>query len=198
MVSDTELQDLRELLKQRDDEISVLLKMLKQEKRRAAHAEATLEQSGVQYSAVTSPILGRTSPMQLGPDCPPIGCPSPVYGGSKTLEGRELNSRTEWSPREHTSQGGRSPSENTTQGGKSHRKHTSQEDRSHREHNSKGGRLHRENASQGGMTDREEGKGVRLSNDRGPNYAATVQSKDSAEWKAAMKVGAFKSVQFSL
>lgn len=63
--SDTELQRLRDLLKQRDDEINILLKMLKQEKRRALEAEVALKDAGVNnWKRSSSPILGRTSPMQ--------------------------------------------------------------------------------------------------------------------------------------
>ena len=64
-VSDAELQRLRELLKQRDDEINILLKMLKQEKRRALEAEVALKDAGVDtWKRSNSPILGRTSPLQ--------------------------------------------------------------------------------------------------------------------------------------
>lgn len=62
VATDKELQRLRELLKQRDDEINVLLKMLKQEKRRAAEGEAALKEAGLPPLRPISPILGRTSP----------------------------------------------------------------------------------------------------------------------------------------
>ena len=67
MTSDAELQRLRDLLQQRDDEINVLLKMLKQEKRRAAEAEAALKDAGVAVDKgrPPSPVLGRTSPIQV-------------------------------------------------------------------------------------------------------------------------------------
>ena len=69
-----ELQRLQELLSQRDDEINILLKMLKQEKRRAAEAEAMLKTNATSTTSTTelagrirpqSPLLGRTSPLQL-------------------------------------------------------------------------------------------------------------------------------------
>ena len=67
VTSDAELQRLRDLLQQRDDEINVLLKMLKQEKRRAAEAEAALKDAGmaIDKRRPLSPVLGRTSPIQV-------------------------------------------------------------------------------------------------------------------------------------
>lgn len=141
-VSDAELQNLRDLLKQRDDEISILLKMLKQEKRRAANAEATLKQSGIEYTKPSSPILGRTSPLQLEPGTAPLGVPSPVHAGSE----------------------------------------------GHQE------KVRRETLSQTGSLEREDEEQKRLSGvpqDRGHNYISNTQSRESAEWKAAMKAGVF-------
>ena len=67
VTSDAELQRLRELLQQRDDEINVLLKMLKQERRRAREAELALKEAGVAVDRKRppSPILGRTSPLEV-------------------------------------------------------------------------------------------------------------------------------------
>ena len=67
VTSDAELQQLRELLQQRDDEINVLLKILKQERRRANEAESALKEAGVavERKRPLSPILGRTSPLQV-------------------------------------------------------------------------------------------------------------------------------------
>ena len=67
VISDGELQQLRELLQQRDDEINVLLKILKQERRRANEAESALKEAGlsVEKRRPSSPILGRTSPLQV-------------------------------------------------------------------------------------------------------------------------------------
>lgn len=67
VMSDTELQMLKELLKQRNDEINVLLKMLKQERRRANEAESTLKDAGLamEKKRPPSPILGRTSPLSV-------------------------------------------------------------------------------------------------------------------------------------
>lgn len=67
VMSDGELQQLRELLQQRDDEINVLLKILKQERRRANEAESALKEAGlsVERKRPPSPILGRTSPLQM-------------------------------------------------------------------------------------------------------------------------------------
>eukprot|EP00731_Ephydatia_muelleri_P027714 Em0019g587a len=69
VANDKELQRLRDLLKQRDEEImtltevpDVLLKMLKQEKRRAAEGEVALKEAGLPPLRSISPILGRTSP----------------------------------------------------------------------------------------------------------------------------------------
>lgn len=81
MDTNGELLQLRDLLQQRDDEISVLLKMLKQEKRRAADAEASLKKSGGAPIKPSSPIMGRTSPLQLEPGAPPLGLPSPSQRG---------------------------------------------------------------------------------------------------------------------
>ena len=65
VMSDAELQQLRELLQQRDNEINVLLKILKQERRRANEAESALKEAGlaVERKRPPSPILGRTSPL---------------------------------------------------------------------------------------------------------------------------------------
>ena len=60
-------QDLRDLLRQRDDEISVLLKILKQEKRKTADAEASLKRSGGQQMSPSTTILDQTGPVQLEP-----------------------------------------------------------------------------------------------------------------------------------
>ena len=128
-VSDAELQKLRDLLKQRDDEISVLLKMLKQEKRRAAGAEATLKRSGVQHTKSSSPILGRTSPLQVQPGTPPLGAPSLVH--------------------------------------KDHQENV-------REPQSQEGRFDRRNKEQRGVQ-------------RYRGYVSSTQSRDSIEWRAAMK-----------
>ena len=68
VTSDSEVQRLRDLLQQRDDEINVLLKMLKQERRRAAEAELALKEAGgadLSKKRPPSPILGRTSPIQV-------------------------------------------------------------------------------------------------------------------------------------
>ena len=67
VISDGELQQLRELLQQRDDEINVLLKILKQERRRANEAESALKEAGlsVEKRRPSSPILGRTSPLRV-------------------------------------------------------------------------------------------------------------------------------------
>ena len=67
VASDGELQQLRELLQQRDDEINVLLKILKQERRRANEAESALKEAGlsVEKRRPPSPILGRTSPLRV-------------------------------------------------------------------------------------------------------------------------------------
>ena len=67
VTSDAELQQLRELLQQRDDEINILLKILKQERRRANEAESALKETGlaVERKRPPSPILGRTSPLQV-------------------------------------------------------------------------------------------------------------------------------------
>jgi hypothetical protein len=67
VISDGELQELRELLQQRDDEINVLLKILKQERRRANEAESALKEAGlsVERKRPPSPILGRTSPLRV-------------------------------------------------------------------------------------------------------------------------------------
>ena len=67
VTSDLELQRLRDLLQQRDDEINVLLKMLKQERRRAGEAEVALKEAGLSLDkkSRSSPILGRTSPIQV-------------------------------------------------------------------------------------------------------------------------------------
>ncbi len=67
VISDGELQELRELLRQRDDEINVLLKILKQERRRANEAESALKEAGlsVERKRPPSPILGRTSPLRV-------------------------------------------------------------------------------------------------------------------------------------
>ena len=67
VTSDTELQQLRELLQQRDDEINVLLKILKQERQRANEAELALKEAGVsmERKRPPSPILGRTSPLRV-------------------------------------------------------------------------------------------------------------------------------------
>lgn len=67
VMSDGELQQLRELLQQRDDEINVLLKILKQERQRANEAESALKEAGlsVERKRPPSPILGRTSPLRV-------------------------------------------------------------------------------------------------------------------------------------
>ena len=67
VTSDAELQQLRELLQQRDDEINVLLKILKQERRRANEAESALKEASlaVERKRPPSPILGRTSPLRV-------------------------------------------------------------------------------------------------------------------------------------
>ena len=103
VVSDSELQRLRDLLKQRDDEISVLLKMLKQEKRRAADAEASLQRSGGQPIKPSSPILGRTSPLQLEARAPPPRGTSPTHTDGRgdreergVVDSRQSQDSTEW------------------------------------------------------------------------------------------------------
>ncbi|XP_064403567.1 kinesin-like protein KIF6 isoform X2 [Halichondria panicea] len=67
VVSNTGLLGLRDLLRQRDDEISVLLKILKQEKRKTADAEASLKRSGSQQMRPSSTILDPIGPVQLEP-----------------------------------------------------------------------------------------------------------------------------------
>lgn len=68
VVSNTGLLGLRDLLRQRDDEISVLLKILKQEKRKTADAEASLKRSGSQQMRPSSTILDPIGPVQLEPE----------------------------------------------------------------------------------------------------------------------------------
>lgn len=65
--SDAELEQLRELLQQRDDEINVLLKILKQERQRANEAESALKEAGLsmERKRPPSPILGQTSPLRV-------------------------------------------------------------------------------------------------------------------------------------
>lgn len=60
--------------------------MLKQEKRRAADAEATLKRSGVKYTKSTSPILGRTSPLHIEPGTTPLGAHSPIRAHSENRQ----------------------------------------------------------------------------------------------------------------
>ncbi len=65
IASRSELHKFTDLLKQRDDEISVLLKMLKQEKRRAAEAESCLKKFENPPIQPPNPILGKRSPANL-------------------------------------------------------------------------------------------------------------------------------------
>ena len=63
----------------------ILLKMLKQERRRAAEAEATLQGAGVEPKRAPSPIMGSTSPLPLPPKSSgfsPAGPPSSREMGS--------------------------------------------------------------------------------------------------------------------
>ncbi len=76
MASKRELQKLANLLKQRDDEISVLLKMLKQEKRRAAEAQPSPKMFESLRVKPSSHILGETNPISFEQNAQSLGLKS--------------------------------------------------------------------------------------------------------------------------
>jgi kinesin family protein 6/9 len=96
--SNGEVDKLEGILKQRDEEINVLLKMLKQERKVVGEREALLQQHRIEWNKpMESPLMGRTSPIGLArptsittPSKIETTPPTPMTSSSLTTNNRAL------------------------------------------------------------------------------------------------------------
>lgn len=158
-----ELEMLNDRLQQRDSEIRILLRMMKQERKRADRAEFSLRNAGIQIRSVSPASPDRISPMRLGRG-----------GGSSALP---------VSAAQASSEGGSSLSSDVVENNRSKLVSPSaQSSSSVTVQINRGGSDVASLGSGGGMVDASTSRESTVANTSKSSY-------DSAGWKATLKTG---------